>query len=100
MVRGLSEPRVGVTPDPWKAQLQEARAEWRRRHPKAQVMTKFGWLWFNSVFGRGLQETETGATGRRELLRHFFDGPACGTRALLPKFSPRARSVDASLVLL
>jgi hypothetical protein len=35
-VRGLSEPRVGVTPDPWKEQLQEARAEWRRRHPKAQ----------------------------------------------------------------
>ena len=31
MVRGLSEPRVGVTPDPWKAQLQEAGAEWRRR---------------------------------------------------------------------
>ena len=35
-VRSLSEPRVGVTPDPWKAQLQEARAKWRRRHPKAQ----------------------------------------------------------------
>ena len=33
-VRGLSAPRVGVTPDPWKAQLEEARAEWRRRHPK------------------------------------------------------------------
>ena len=32
-VRRLSAPRVGVTPDPWKAQLQEARAEWRRRHP-------------------------------------------------------------------
>ena len=32
--RGLSAPRVGVTPDPWKAQLQEALAEWRRRHPK------------------------------------------------------------------
>ena len=36
MVRGLSEPRVGVTADPWKEQLQEARAEWRRRHPKAE----------------------------------------------------------------
>ena len=35
-VHGLSEPRVGVTPDPWKAQLQAAREEWRRRHPKAQ----------------------------------------------------------------
>jgi hypothetical protein len=35
-VRGLSEPRVGVIPDPWKEQLQEARAEWRRRRPKAQ----------------------------------------------------------------
>jgi hypothetical protein len=34
MVRGLSAPRVSVTPDPWKAQLNEARAEWRRRHPK------------------------------------------------------------------
>jgi hypothetical protein len=34
-VRGLSEPRVGFTPDPWHAQLQEARAEWRHRHPKA-----------------------------------------------------------------
>jgi len=33
-VRSLSEPRVGVTPDPWRAQLQEARAEWRRRHPR------------------------------------------------------------------
>jgi len=33
MVRVLIEPRVGVTPDPWKAQLEEARAEWRRRHP-------------------------------------------------------------------
>ena len=26
MVRGLSEPRVSVMPDPWKEQLQEARA--------------------------------------------------------------------------
>lgn len=25
MVRGLSAPRMGVTPDPWKVQLQEAR---------------------------------------------------------------------------
>ena len=33
-VRGLSAPRVGVTPDPWKAQLREARAGWRRRYPK------------------------------------------------------------------
>jgi hypothetical protein len=33
IVRSLSEPRVSVTPDPWKAQLEEARAEWRRRHP-------------------------------------------------------------------
>jgi hypothetical protein len=29
MVRGLSEPRVGVTPDPWQEQLQKARIEWR-----------------------------------------------------------------------
>ena len=35
-VRGLTEPRASVTPDPWKAQLQEARAEWRHRHPKAE----------------------------------------------------------------
>ena len=34
MVGSLSAPRVGVTPDPWKVQLQEARAEWRRRYPK------------------------------------------------------------------
>jgi hypothetical protein len=34
MVRGLSTPRVGVTPHPWKVQLQLARAEWRRRHPR------------------------------------------------------------------
>jgi hypothetical protein len=34
IVRGLSEPRVSVTPGSWKAQLEEARAEWRRRHPK------------------------------------------------------------------
>ena len=36
MVRGLAEPRVSVMPDPWKEQLQEARVEWRRRHPKVQ----------------------------------------------------------------
>ena len=32
-VRKLAEPRVLAVPDPWKAQLEEARAEWRRRHP-------------------------------------------------------------------
>ncbi len=32
-VRKLSEPRVSAIPDPWKPQLAEARAEWRRRHP-------------------------------------------------------------------
>jgi hypothetical protein len=32
-VRALSEPRVSITPDPWKVQLEEAKAEWRRRHP-------------------------------------------------------------------
>jgi hypothetical protein len=37
MVRGLSEPRVGVVNDPWPPQLQEARAEWRRRHPKGRA---------------------------------------------------------------
>jgi len=35
MVRSLTEPRVSVTPGPWKAQLQKAWAEWRRRHPRA-----------------------------------------------------------------
>ena len=35
-VRELSAPRVGVVNDPWPAQLREARAEWRRRHPKPQ----------------------------------------------------------------
>ena len=39
MVRGLGEPRVGGTPDPWKAQLRDARAEWPRRHPKASPET-------------------------------------------------------------
>ena len=34
-VCALSAPRVGVTPDPWKLQLQLAREEWRRRHPKS-----------------------------------------------------------------
>ena len=33
-VRGLSAPRIGVTPDPWQVQLRMARAEWRGRHPK------------------------------------------------------------------
>jgi len=33
-VRALSAPRVGVLHDPWPAQLQAAREEWRRRHPK------------------------------------------------------------------
>jgi hypothetical protein len=28
IVRGLSEPRVSVTPYPWKARLEEARVEW------------------------------------------------------------------------
>jgi hypothetical protein len=34
MVRQLSAPRVGVIHDPWPVQLQAAREEWRRRHPK------------------------------------------------------------------
>jgi len=33
-VRALIAPRVGVVNDPWPAQLQLAREEWRRRHPK------------------------------------------------------------------
>ena len=33
--RRMAEPRVSVMPDPWKEHLQEARAERRRRHPKA-----------------------------------------------------------------
>jgi len=32
--RKLAEPRIIPVPDPWKAQLEEARGEWRRRHPK------------------------------------------------------------------
>ena len=36
LVRGLSAPRVGVSPDPWRVQLQLAREEWRRRHPKGE----------------------------------------------------------------
>lgn len=34
-VRRLSGPRFSPTPGPWKAQLEEARTKWRRRHPKA-----------------------------------------------------------------
>ncbi len=37
MVCELSTPRLSVTPDPWMAQLPEARAEWRRRHPLDNV---------------------------------------------------------------
>jgi len=33
-VRALSAPRIGVTHDPWPAQLRTAREEWRRRYPK------------------------------------------------------------------
>jgi len=36
-VQFLSGPRISVTPDPWKAQLAEARAEWRRRHPRTKT---------------------------------------------------------------
>jgi hypothetical protein len=33
-VRALAAPRIGVTHDPWPAQLRLAREEWRRRYPK------------------------------------------------------------------
>ena len=33
-VRNLGGPRVNPTPDPWKAQPEDARARSRRRHPK------------------------------------------------------------------
>jgi len=33
--RGLCGLRVSGTGDPFKVQLDEARAEWRRRHPRA-----------------------------------------------------------------
>ena len=36
-VRSLGAPRVGVSPDPWKAQLEEARAEWRRTEHSARA---------------------------------------------------------------
>lgn len=36
-VRGLSAPSVSGAPDPWKAQLQMARAEWRRRYPRMRL---------------------------------------------------------------
>lgn len=45
-VRGLSGPRVGVTHDPWKAQLELARAEWRRHYPKR--------VCWNAAFTRNL----------------------------------------------
>lgn len=34
LVRGLSPPRVTLTPAPWKAQPKLARAAWRHGHPK------------------------------------------------------------------
>jgi hypothetical protein len=36
IVRDLSELRVSVTPGSWEAKLEEARAEWRRRHSKTR----------------------------------------------------------------
>src|SRR6516162_4185233 len=39
MVRGLAQPRVSVMPDPWKEQLQEARAEWSAGIPKHSEQT-------------------------------------------------------------
>jgi hypothetical protein len=33
-IRKLAEPRILPGVDPWKAQLEEARAEWRRKHPR------------------------------------------------------------------
>ena len=32
--RSLAGIRVSGLPDPYKVQLEEARAEWRRRHPR------------------------------------------------------------------
>ena len=32
--RSLAGIRVSGLPDPYKIQLEEARAEWRRRHPR------------------------------------------------------------------
>ena len=55
-VRGLSEPRVGVIPDPWKEQLQEARAEWRRRHPKAEARSD--WQHLRTIYCRVRAELE------------------------------------------
>jgi hypothetical protein len=34
-VRKPAEPRVSPGRDPWQVQLQMAREEWRRRHPRA-----------------------------------------------------------------
>jgi hypothetical protein len=31
--------RVSATPDLWPAQLEPAREEWRRRHPKSEATT-------------------------------------------------------------
>jgi hypothetical protein len=33
-VRRLCGIRLSGLPDPWKLKLEEARREWRRRHPK------------------------------------------------------------------
>lgn len=35
--RSLAGIRVSGLPDPYKIQLDEARAEWRRRHPLSKI---------------------------------------------------------------
>ena len=37
--RSLAGIRVSGLPDPYKIQLEEARAEWRRRHPKPKSIS-------------------------------------------------------------
>jgi hypothetical protein len=53
IVRGLSEPRVSVTPDPWKAQLEEARAEWR--HPTMRMLRALHTTEWRKLFGGQLE---------------------------------------------
>ena len=42
-VSNLSGPRVSPKPDPWTAQLEEARAEWRRRRPNIREAAFKSW---------------------------------------------------------
>jgi len=70
-VGNLSGPRVNPTPDPWKVQLEEARAEWRRRHPNIEV-----WRSRKAAFILGSDRQEVaGETTPRDVRKAPEDRP-------------------------